>query len=111
MKNIIKEFEKTQIKNYIPSIKTGYYIEVKLWIFEGKKKKIQKFNGIIISIKNKGLNSSFTVRKITNNVGIERVFQMYSPIINKIKIINFNKIKKSKLYYLRNIKSKNKNIF
>uniref|UniRef100_A0A8D8QS63 Large ribosomal subunit protein bL19m n=2 Tax=Cacopsylla melanoneura TaxID=428564 RepID=A0A8D8QS63_9HEMI len=104
MKNIIKEYEKSQMKKNIPKINTGYYVEIKIWITEGKKKRIQKFKGTIISIKNKGLNSSFTVRKITNNEGIERVFQMHSHIINKIKIINNNRSKRSKLYYLRNIK-------
>ncbi|WMC18948.1 MAG: 50S ribosomal protein L19 [Enterobacteriaceae bacterium PSpicST2] len=111
MKNIIEEFEKTQINKNIPLINTGYYIEIKIWILEGKKKRIQKFDGIIISIKNRGLNSSFTVRKIINNEGVERVFQTHSPIIKEIKIVNYNNSKKSKLYYLRNIKNKNLNIF
>ncbi|WMC19748.1 MAG: 50S ribosomal protein L19 [Enterobacteriaceae bacterium PC38] len=111
MQNIIQKFEKKQIIKKIPKLRTGYYIEVKLFIFEGNKKKIQIFKGIIIAIKNRGLNSSFTVRKITYNEGVERVFQTYSPIIYKINIINYGYAKKSKLYYLRNIKSKNINIF
>ncbi|XZR53097.1 MAG: 50S ribosomal protein L19 [Enterobacteriaceae bacterium] len=111
MQNIIKEIEKQQINKNIPILKTGYYIEVKIFIFEGKKKRIQTFNGIIIAIKNRGLNSSFTVRKITNNVGVERVFQTHSKIIYKINIIHRNYAKKSKLYYLRNIKSKNYSFF
>ncbi|WMC20341.1 MAG: 50S ribosomal protein L19 [Enterobacteriaceae bacterium PSpyr] len=111
MQNIIQKFEKKQIKKNIPILKSGYFVEIETLIFENNKKKKQKFKGIIIAIKNRGLNSSFTVRKINNNEGIERVFQTHSPIIHKINIINYGYAKKSKLYYLRNIKSKNINIF
>ncbi|BFI91143.1 50S ribosomal protein L19 [Enterobacterales bacterium endosymbiont of Anomoneura mori] len=107
MKNIIQNFEKTQINKNIPFLSTGNYVKVKLWILDEKKKRIQTFEGVIIAIKNRGLNSSFTVRKIINNEGVERVFQTHSKIINEIIIIRKGIIRKSKLYYLRNIKTKN----
>ncbi|WP_343189330.1 50S ribosomal protein L19 [Buchnera aphidicola] len=105
MYNIIQEIEKEQKKN-IPKFNTGDTILVEIWVKEGKKKRLQNFEGIVIAIKKKQLNSSFTIRKISNGEGIERVFPTHSPIINKIKIKRFGKVRKAKLYYLRNKKGK-----
>ncbi len=102
MKNkIISYIEKKQMFNKFPFFKTGYFLEVKVWVIEGDKKRIQSFEGLVISKRNKGLNTSFVLRKLSHGIGVERVFQLYSPIINDIIIKKIKKFKKSKLYYLR----------
>ncbi|QJC31827.1 50S ribosomal protein L19 [Enterobacteriaceae endosymbiont of Donacia tomentosa] len=108
MNNIIYNIEKEQIKNSIniPVFRSGDTIEVKLWIVEGSKKRLQSFQGIVISICKKNLNSSFTVRKVSNGVGIERVFPLYSKIIHSIIIKKIGYVKKAKLYFLRKLKGK-----
>ncbi|BBI01315.1 50S ribosomal protein L19 [Buchnera aphidicola (Nipponaphis monzeni)] len=110
MKNIINTFEKKQIKLKLPKFKSGDTIEVKVWIIEGSKKRIQSFEGIVIAIKNKGLRSSFVVRRISNHEGIERVFQTHSPIIENILIKRHGNVRKSKLYYLRSLTGKSARI-
>lgn len=106
----INLIESSQLKSNIPFFKVGYLIEVKLWINEGKKKRIQNFEGLVIAKKNRGLNSSFTVRKISHGEGIERVFKSHSPLINNIVIKNIYKTKKAKLYFLRILKKETFNI-
>ncbi|MFP3019472.1 MAG: 50S ribosomal protein L19 [Arsenophonus sp.] len=101
MFNIIKELEQKQIKKNIPSFHSGDILEVKVWVVEGSKKRLQIFEGIVIAIRNRGLHSAFTVRKISNGEGVERVFQTHSPIIDSIKIKRFGSVRKAKLYYLR----------
>lgn len=102
MKNkYIQIIENSQQKNNT-KINTGDTVIVKIWVVEGKKKRIQSFKGIIIKIKNRNINSSFIVRKISSGIGVERTFQKHSPIINEIIIEKKAKIKKSKIYYIRN---------
>ncbi|BGI50778.1 MAG: 50S ribosomal protein L19 [Arsenophonus endosymbiont of Ceratovacuna japonica] len=102
MNNIIKYIEQKQIKKNIPLFSVGDTIEVKVWVVEGSKKRLQAFEGLIIAIRNRGLHSSFTVRKISNGEGIERVFKTHSPIIDDIKIKRHGVVRRAKLYYLRN---------
>lgn len=106
MNNIIQEFEKTQIKKNIPKFNTGDTLEIKIWVVEGSKKRLQSFEGIVIAIRNRGLNSSFSVRKVSNGFGIERVFQTHSPIIDCITVKRFGIVRKAKLYYLRQLTGK-----
>ncbi|WMY95683.1 MAG: 50S ribosomal protein L19 [Arsenophonus sp.] len=101
MNNIIQEFEKEQIKNCIPSFRPGDSIEVKVWVVEGSKRRLQAFEGLVIAMRNRGFQSAFTVRKISNGEGIERVFQTYSPIIDSIIIKRYGIVRRAKLYYLR----------
>lgn len=102
MTNLLKKVEQTLILKKINyKLKVGFLVEVILWIIELKKKRLQSFIGIIIAIKNNGINSSFTVRKIVNNEGIEKVFLIYSPLINNIIIKKKFKVRKAKLYFLR----------
>ncbi|QCI21688.1 50S ribosomal protein L19 [Buchnera aphidicola (Hyadaphis tataricae)] len=101
MKNIIHIIEQKQLKKNIPIINPGDTIEVKVWVIEGSKKRLQSFEGIVIAMKNRGLNSSVTVRKISNGEGIERVFQIHSKAINEIFIKRKGLVRKAKLYYLR----------
>ncbi|QCI17789.1 50S ribosomal protein L19 [Buchnera aphidicola (Acyrthosiphon lactucae)] len=102
MLSIIQKIEKKQIKKNIPIFRPGDTIEVKVWVIEGSKKRLQSFEGIVIAIRNRYLNSSFTVRKISNGEGIERVFQTHSHSINEIFIKRKGLVRKAKLYYLRN---------
>ncbi|WP_343154655.1 50S ribosomal protein L19 [Buchnera aphidicola (Pseudoregma panicola)] len=106
MKKIINKIENENISKNILTFRPGDTINVQSWISEGEKKRIQNFEGIVIYVKNKGFRSSFCVRKISNGEGIEKVFKKYSPIIKKIEIKKYGKVKKSKLYYIRNLHGK-----
>ncbi|VFP78335.1 50S ribosomal protein L19 [Candidatus Erwinia haradaeae] len=101
MTDVIKQIEQEQIKKHIPIFRPGDSVEVMVWVFEGTKKRLQAFEGIVIAIRKKGLNSAFTIRKISNGEGIERVFQTHSPIIDRINIKRHGAVRKAKLYYLR----------
>ncbi|VFP79913.1 50S ribosomal protein L19 [Candidatus Erwinia haradaeae] len=102
MSNILKQIEKEQLKKNIPSFRSGDSVEVTVWVFEGIKKRLQAFEGVVIAIRNRGLNSAFTVRKIANGEGVERVFQTHSSMIDRIIIKRHGAVRKAKLYYLRN---------
>ncbi|VFP88498.1 50S ribosomal protein L19 [Buchnera aphidicola (Cinara piceae)] len=110
MNNHIQIIENEYKKKNIPQFKAGDSLLVKIWILEGNKKRIQSFEGIVISKRNRNLNSSFTIRKISNGEGIERTFLVHSPNINKIKIIKTGLVRKAKLYYLRKCKGKSARI-
>lgn len=110
MNNIIKEFEKKQIKKNIPDFKSGDTLEVKIWIFEGTKKRLQSFEGIVIAIRNRGLNSSFSIRKLSSGYGVERIFQTHSPTIESIKVKKYGVVRKAKLYYIRKLTGKSARI-
>ncbi len=109
MKNKLIDFvEKKYFKKDIPILKSGYLIEIKLWIIESSKKRLQTFKGVIISVKNKGLNSSFILRKLSYGEGVERLFLIHSPLIYSILIVKKFFFNKSKLYFLR---KKKKNFY
>lgn len=101
MSNIIKQLEQEQMKQFLPSFRPGDTVEVKVWVVEGAKKRLQAFEGVVIAIRNRGLNSGFTVRKISNGEGVERVFQTHSPILESIIVKRFGAVRRAKLYYLR----------
>lgn len=101
MNNIIKQLEQEQIKKNIPSFRPGDTIEVMVWVVEGSKKRLQAFEGIVIAVRNRSLHSAFTVRKISNGEGVERVFQTHSPVIDSITIKRYGAVRRAKLYYLR----------
>ncbi|WWO98604.1 MAG: 50S ribosomal protein L19 [Candidatus Dasytiphilus stammeri] len=100
--NILKLIEQQQIRKDLPYFRSGDSVEVKIWVVEGLKKRLQTFSGIIIAVRNRGLNSSFTVRKWSNGEGVERVFQTHSHIIESIQVKRRGLVRKAKLYYLRN---------
>lgn len=104
--NIIKKIEKEQMTKNIPFFRPGDTLEIQVWVVEGAKKRIQSFEGIVIAIRNRNLHSSVTIRKISNGEGIERVFQIYSPIVDEILVKRRGSVRKAKLYYLRNRKGK-----
>ena len=114
MKNI-EEINKSIVKKIltkkkIPEFFAGDTVKVGVRIVEGKRERIQYFEGVCIAKKNRDINSSFTVRKISFGEGVERTFALYSPIIGSIKIIRSGKVRKAKLYYLRKRKGKSARI-
>jgi len=114
MKNI-EEINKASVKKIlskkkIPDFFAGDTLKVGVRIVEGKRERIQYFEGVCIAKKNRDINSSFTVRKISFGEGVERTFALYSPIVGSIQVIRSGKVKKSKLYYLRGRKGKSARI-
>ena len=114
MKNI-EDINKEAIKKIVASKKitefsTGDTIKVGVKIVEGKRERIQFFEGVCIAKKNRDINSSFTVRKISFGEGVERTFALYSPIVDSIKVIRSGKVRRAKLYYLRDRKGKSARI-
>ena len=100
--NIIDEINKEQIKG-IPDFSPGDDIIVQVRVKEGQRERLQAFEGVVIAVKNRGINSSFTVRKISHGEGVERVFQTHSPLIASIDVKRKGKVRRSKLYYLREL--------
>ena len=103
--NIIDDINKEQIKE-LPEFSPGDDIVVQVRVKEGQRERLQAFEGVVISVKNRGINSSFTVRKISHGEGVERVFQSHSPLIASIELKRKGKVRRSKLYYLRELSGK-----
>ena len=103
--NIIDDINKEQMKE-IPVFSPGDDIVVQVRVKEGQRERLQAIEGVVISVKNSGKNSSFTVRKISHGEGVERVFQSHSPLIASIEIKRKGKVRRSKLYYLRELSGK-----
>ena len=101
MSNLIDALNKEQMKKEIPEFSPGDTIIVQVKVKEGKRERLQAYEGVVIAKRNRGLNSSFTVRKISHGEGVERVFQTYSPVVNEIKVKRKGDVRKAKLYYLR----------
>ena len=99
--NIIEQIEKEQLKDDIPEFSPGDTVAVQVRIREGERERLQIFEGVVIAKKNRGLNSSFTVRKISNGEGVERVFQTHSKLITEIQVKRKGDVRRAKLYYLR----------
>ena len=111
----IEEINKASVKKILGKRKiaeffAGDTIKIGVRIFEGKRERIQYFEGVCIAKKNRNINSSFTVRKISFGEGVERTFALYSPVIGSIKLIRSGKVKRAKLYYLRDRKGKSARI-
>lgn len=107
MSNIINAIETRQMSaKTIPSFSSGDTVVVQVKVKEGNRERLQAFEGVVIAIKNRGLNSAFTVRKISHNVGVERVFQTYSPLIEAIQVKRRGDVRRAKLYYLRKLRGK-----
>ncbi len=104
--NIIKDIETEQIseilkKREVPEFKAGDTVKVNVFVTEGNKERIQAFEGVCIARTNRGFNSAFTIRKISHGEGVERVFPLYSPMLESINLVRRGKVRRSKLYYLR----------
>jgi large subunit ribosomal protein L19 len=106
MSNIIEQIEAEQMKKGIPDFAPGDTVSVQVKVKEGTRERLQSYEGVVIAIKNRGLNSSFTVRKMSRGDGVERVFQTHSPSINKIVVKRRGNVSRAKLYYLRDLQGK-----
>lgn len=104
MTNIIDEINAEQMQGKtIPDFKPGDTVVVQVKVKEGTRERLQAFEGVVIAKRNRGLNSAFTVRKISHNVGVERVFQTYSPVVDSITVKRRGDVRRAKLYYLRDL--------
>ncbi|MGD2119534.1 MAG: 50S ribosomal protein L19 [Chromatiales bacterium] len=106
MSNIIQELENEQMNKDIPDFGPGDTLVVQVKVKEGNRERLQAFEGICLAKKNRGLNSSFTVRKISHGEGVERVFQTYSPLVDAIEVKRRGDVRRAKLYYLRGLTGK-----
>ena len=98
---IIQAIESAQLKSDVPSFGAGDTVVVQVKVKEGNRERLQAYEGVVIGKRNRGLNSAFTVRKISNGVGVERTFQTHSPLVDSIEVKRRGDVRKAKLYYLR----------
>ncbi len=108
--NLVNEITKDQLKTDLPEIKAGMTVRVDVRIKEGDKSRIQAFEGVVIKVQGSGIGETFTVRKLSSGVGVERTFPMHSPVIDKVTVLRVGKVRRSKLYYLRNRSGKSARI-
>ena len=101
MSKIIEAIEQEQMDKKIPSFAPGDTVVVQVKVKEGTRERLQAFEGVVIAKRNRGLNSSFTVRKISHGEGVERVFQTYSPVVDSVAVKRRGDVRRAKLYYLR----------
>ena len=99
--SIVSDFEKSQLKEYLPSFRPGDTVSVSVKVKDGQRTRLQAFEGVVMSVRNSGLNSSFIVRKISSGIGVERTFQLHSPLIDSILVKRKGDVRKAKLFYLR----------
>ena len=104
--NLIDQIESEQLRSDIPEFFSGDTVVVQVKVREGNRQRLQAFEGVVIAKKNRGLNSAFTVRKISHGEGVERVFQTHSSMIDSITVKRSGKVRKAKLYYLRGLTGK-----
>ncbi|MEM7207382.1 MAG: 50S ribosomal protein L19 [Pseudomonadota bacterium] len=106
MSNLIKEIEAQQTGKEVPEFAPGDTVVVQVRVKEGNRERLQAFEGVVIAKRNRGINSAFTVRKISHGEGVERVFQTYSPLVAEIEVKRRGKVRRAKLYYLRGLTGK-----
>src|SRR5438552_3018736 len=104
--NVVKLVEDRELKSQPPAFRVGDSVKVHVKVREGEKDRIQIFHGMVIAMKGVGIGSTFTVRKISDGVGVERIFPLYSPIIGKIEVVRRGRVRRAKLYYLRSRRGK-----
>jgi large subunit ribosomal protein L19 len=110
MTNIIDEINAEQLSKNIPEFAPGDTIVVNVKVKEGNRERVQAFEGVCIAVRNRGLNSAFTVRKISHGTGVERVFQTHSPLIDSITVKRRGDVRRAKIYYLRGREGKSARI-
>lgn len=106
MANIIDQIEKENMKENVPQFNVGDTVKVSVKIKEGEKERIQAFEGVVISRKNGGIRETFTVRKNSNGVGVERTFPLHSPLVAGVEVVRKGRPRRAKLYYVRNLTGK-----
>ena len=103
MSNIIQEINKTRMTRELPEFRPGDTVVVQVKVVEGDRERVQAYEGVVIAKSNRGINSSFTVRKISHGEGVERTFPIYSPSITEIAVKRRGSVRRAKLYYLRDL--------
>lgn len=106
MSNIIREIEQEQMQKEIPVFGPGDTVVVQVRVKEGDRERLQAYEGVVIAKRNRGLNSAFTVRKISSGIGVERAFQTYSPMVDTITVKRRGDVRRAKLYYLRELRGR-----
>ncbi|MCK6529353.1 50S ribosomal protein L19 [Myxococcota bacterium] len=107
MANLIETIEREQVPNAtLPPVRSGDTVRVHVRIKEGDKERIQVFEGVIIKINRAGVRSTFTVRKVSYSVGVERIFPFFSPVVSKLEFVSRSHVRRSRLYYLRGLSGK-----
>ncbi len=106
MSKIIQEIDRQRMTRKIPDFKPGDTVVVQVKVVEGDRERVQAYEGVVIAKSNRGINSSFTVRKISHGEGVERVFQSYSPAISDVIVKRRGNVRRAKLYYLRDLTGK-----
>ena len=104
--NIISQLDAEQMEKDLPEFGPGDTVVVQVKVKEGNRERLQAFEGVVIGKRNRGLNSAFTVRKISHGVGVERTFQTYSPLVDSIQVKRRGDVRQAKLYYLRELSGK-----
>jgi len=104
--DVLQQIEKEQLRSDIPDVRPGDTVRVMVRVTEGARERVQPFEGVCIARKGGGLRETFTVRKVSGGVGVERIFPMHSPTIAEMKILRRGKVRRAKLYYLRQLKGK-----
>ncbi len=102
----IQQIEREMMRLDLPDFAAGDTVKVYVKIKEGEKERIQVFQGVVISKRGGGTNATFTVRKVSYGIGVERIFPLHSPVIDKIEVVTFGRVRRSKIYYLRKLKGK-----
>jgi large subunit ribosomal protein L19 len=106
MSKIVQDIEKRRMTRQLPDFNPGDTVVVQVKVVEGDRERVQAYEGVVIAKSNRGLNSSFTVRKISHGEGVERVFQTYSPAISDVAVKRRGSVRRAKLYYLRDLSGK-----
>lgn len=104
--NVIEALEKEQLRNDIPDFKAGDTVRLSIKVVEGGKERIQQFEGVVIKRQNSGVRETFTVRRVSYGVGVEKTFPVHSPRLDKIEVKRRGRVRRAKLYYLRNLTGK-----
>ena len=110
MSNIIEQLEKEQMTKEVPDFAPGDTVVVNVKVREGGRERLQAFEGVVLAVRNRGVNSAFTVRKVSHGEGVERVFQTFSPLIDSVQVKRKGKVRRAKLYYLRGREGKSARI-
>lgn len=106
MNNLINDISKDHLRDDIPDFRAGDTLKVHAKVVEGSNERIQIFEGVVIKRRGKGVSATYTVRKISNGVGVERTFPVHSPRVEKIEVVRLGKVRRAKLYYLRELHGK-----
>ena len=106
MSEIIRSIEQKQLRTDLPKISIGDTVRVWVKVVEGSRERLQAFEGVVIAMRNGGIRETFTVRRVSYGIGVERTFPMHSPRVDHVEIIRSGKVRRAKLYYLRNLQGK-----